>query len=61
MMLFLQQHFFSGLADLELKEAQRYLYLFTVAERKMNSVICSIKEQVNGFYIIMEGSVAVTI
>lgn len=56
-MFFLEQHFYSSIRKLDIKEAQRFMYMFVTLDKKINSTIVNLKSVVDGAYFVLEGSV----
>lgn len=57
-LFFLQQHFYPDINKLDIRMAQRFMYLFSEVEFKVNSRVVQIHSQIVGAYLMVEGSVA---
>ena len=58
-LLFLEKHFYTGLGKLDMREVQRFVYLFSPMDFKVNSQVVSLHSPIKGAYILVEGSIVV--
>jgi hypothetical protein len=59
-LLFLEKHFYHAIHELPIRQAQKFVYMFTPVDFKVNMQIIALHSPIHGAYILVEGSIVVT-